>query len=60
MCDGRYYYIGTSEHAYPEKLEGFVNNIGLDGGFYLFDPKTKMSKFFKAERTNAVHSIITL
>ena len=58
--DGRYYYIGTSEHAYPEKLEGFVNNIGLDGGFYLFDPKTKMSKFFKAERTNAVHSIITL
>jgi len=53
--DGRYYYVGASEHRYPEKLN--TDNISLDAGFYLFDPATKMSRFFPIPQTEAVHSI---
>ena len=42
--DGKYFYIGITEHRYPEKLLGISNNIGIDTGFFVFDPISKMSK----------------
>ena len=38
--DGRYYFIGATEHRYPEKLKGISLNISLDTGLYVFDPET--------------------
>ena len=56
--DGRYYYVGASEHRYPEKLKGISDNISLDAGFYLFDPESKMSRFFKMDEVESVHSLV--
>ncbi len=54
--DGKYYYVGASEHRYPDKLDS--DNIGLDAGFFLFDPDSKMSRFFKLAQTDSVHSLM--
>lgn len=54
--DGRYYYVGATEHRYPEKLN--TDQISLDTGFYIFDPKNKMSRFFPLPQTEAVHSVV--
>jgi len=56
--DGKYYYIGTTEHRYPEKLKGQSLNIMLDTGFYAFDINTKMSRFFKMNMVETIHSLI--
>jgi len=58
--DGEYFYIGITEHRYPEKLQGILNNIGLNCGFYLFDANTKMSKFFNFKNDTSIYSIIIL
>ena len=58
--DGKYFYIATTEHRYPEKLEGISNNISLDTGFYIFDSKTKMSKFHTINNIESIHSIIVI
>ena len=56
--DGKYYYIGITEHRYPEKLYGISDNISMDTGFYVFDPKTKMSKFVNLTNIESIHSLI--
>lgn len=58
--DGKYFYVGTSEHRYPEKLRGLSYNISLDTGFFMFDAATKMSKFFPLEEAETMHSLVTI
>jgi len=58
--DGRYYYVGTTEHRYPEKLHGLSRNISLDTGFHIFDAKNKMSRFFSLPVTDGVHSVLVV
>lgn len=55
--DGRYFFIGSTEHRYPEKLKGASLNISLDTGFVIFDAETKMSRFCPLPQTEAVHSL---
>lgn len=55
-----YYYIGASEHRYPEKLAGISNNIGLDAGVYIFDAESKMSRFLPVRETESIHSLLVL
>ena len=55
--DGRYFFIGSTEHRYPEKLKGVSLNISLDTGFVIFDAETKMSRFCPLPQTEAVHSL---
>ncbi len=54
--DGQYFYVGSTEHRYPEKLDS--DQISLDTGFYIFDPRSKMSRFFAMPQIEAVHSIL--
>jgi hypothetical protein len=56
--DGCYYFIGATEHRYPEKLKGISLNISLDTGLYVFDAETKMSRFLELRQAEAVHSLI--
>lgn len=56
--DGRYFFIGATEHRYPEKLKGLSLNIALDTGFHVFDPETKMSRFLELRQAETVHSLI--
>jgi len=58
--DGEYYYIGITEHRYPEKLHGRSNNISLDTGFFVFDPRTKMSKFYSLDFIGSIHDILVI
>ena len=58
--DGKYFYIGATEHRYPEKLKGISNNISLDTGIYIFDSTSKLSKFYSLDNIEAIHSIITI
>ena len=58
--DGKYYYIATTQHRYPEKLIGISDNISMDTGFFLFDPETKMSKFYAMDYTESIHSLILM
>ena len=58
--DGKYYYVGASEHRYPEKLKNQSLNISLDAGFYIFDPESKMSRFLVMREIESVHSVLIL
>ena len=58
--DGKYWFVGTTGHRYPEKLIGWTDNISLDCGFFMFDEKTKMSKFFKINNCESIHSLVVL
>ena len=58
--DGKYYFIATTGHRYPEKLMNTLDNISLDCGFYVFDEKTKLSKFFNIDSCESVHSLIVI
>ena len=58
--DGKYYYIGASEHRYPEKLKNQSCNISLDAGFYIFDPDSKMSRFIIMNGIESVHSVLIM
>ena len=58
--DGKYYYIATTQHRYPEKLIGISSNVSMDTGFFVFDPETKMSKFYSMDYTESIHSLILL
>ena len=55
-----YYFIGASEHRYPEKLKGISNNISLDSGIYIFDSESKMSRFLPVCETESIHSLIVV
>ena len=56
--DGKYFYIGVSEHRYPEKLKDLSDNISLDSGFHILDPETRMSRFFPLRQSETVHSVL--
>ena len=58
--DGRYYYIGLSEHRHPQKLLGVSDNISLDTGVAVFDPDSAMTRFFPLREAESVHSLICL
>lgn len=58
--DNKYFYIGITEHRYPEKLLSISNNISLDTGFYIFDPISKMSKFYNMNNIESIHSLMIL
>jgi hypothetical protein len=56
--DGRFFFVGVSEHRYPEKLKGTSENISLDSGFHVFDPGSRMSRFFPLRQPKTVHSVL--
>jgi len=58
--DNKYFYIGITEHRYPEKLLGISNNISMDTGFYIFDSISKMSKFYNLKNIESIHSLMIL
>ena len=61
LCyDGKYFYIGATEHRYPEKLVNISTNISLDTGFYVFDSNSSMTKFFSMPNIQSIHSILSL
>jgi hypothetical protein len=57
LYDAPYFIIGASEHRYPEKIKDISMNISLNAGIYLFDPESKMSKFFNIPEINSIHDI---
>ena len=58
--DGRYFYIGTSENRYFDRLKGLSQSILVNGGFYLFDADSKATKFFSMPQVRQVHSLLPL
>lgn len=58
--DGRYYFIGQSESMYSSRLAGISKNLMLNAGFYLFDNKMKVSRFFSLPEHMNVHDIVCL
>ena len=56
--DGNFFYIGQTEHRYPEKLTNYKQSISMDVGIIVFDPKSKMSKFYPTPNIDSIHSII--
>ena len=56
--DGKYFYIGCTQHRYPEKLTGISQNVGMNTGFHIFDPETKMSRFINMDNAESIHSIL--
>jgi hypothetical protein len=58
--DDKYFYIGMTEHRYPEKLLGIKDNISMDTGIFVFDKTTKMSKFYEMKNIESIHSLMVL
>ena len=58
--DGKFFFVGVSEHRYPEKLYGDSLNIGLDAGVIVFDDNTKMSRFIAMPQITSIHALITI
>lgn len=56
--DNKYFYIGVTEHRYPEKIFSQKKHASLDVGIHVFDPKAKISKFIPCSFINSIHSII--
>ncbi|MGM0609277.1 MAG: DUF4915 domain-containing protein, partial [Candidatus Muiribacteriota bacterium] len=44
--DGKYFYIGQSEHRYFDRLKGINENISLNCGIHLYDDVNKASRFY--------------
>lgn len=55
--DGKYYFIGQSEDMYTSELFGIKNNIMLNAGVYLYDQKTKVSRFYSFPDLSNIHDI---
>lgn len=58
--DGSYFYIGMTEHRYPEKLAGIRTNINMNTGFFVFDPETKMSRFVDLPFIESIHAVLVI
>ncbi len=56
--DGRFYYVGQTENMYISRLIGERKNIMINAGFYLFDIKTKASRFFPMFGNMNVHDLL--
>jgi hypothetical protein len=56
--DGRYHFIGLSQHRHPDMLRGQRNLISIDSGVAVFDAETCMSKFISFPNAESIHSLI--
>lgn len=56
--DGKYFFIGVSEHRYPEKVRKGLDSIALDTGFHVLDPSSRMSRFFPLFQSETIHSVL--
>ena len=54
------FLMATSEHRYPERLKSFSDNIQLSCGVYVFNVKTKLSKFYEINSTNSIHDVLII
>jgi hypothetical protein len=52
-----YYFIGQSIHRYFKRAIDLSNIISMDAGIYIFEPKTKATRFVK---TDGIYDINTL
>jgi len=52
--DGRFYYVGQSQHRYIGRRLGTANNISLDSGIFLLDEETRATRF------HSVHDIVDI
>jgi Domain of unknown function (DUF4915) len=55
--DGKYYFIGQSEDMYTSELFGIKDNIMINAGVYLFDVKTRVSRFYSFPDLSNIHDI---
>lgn len=55
--DGKYYYIGQSEHRYFDRLKDISKNIHLNCGIHTYDPVHKASRFYSFENLTNIHTI---
>ncbi len=58
--DGRFYFIGQSEDMYTSELFGIKDNIMINAGFYLFDNKTNVSRFYSIPEMSNIHDLLPL
>jgi len=58
--DGRFFYVGQSESMYMSRLSGISDNIMMNAGFYLFDIKTKASRFYPFMDMVNIHDILVM
>lgn len=57
--DGKYYYIGQSEHRYFDRLKDVSNNIHINCGIHVYDEVSKASRFYQLdEYISNIHSIM--
>lgn len=57
--DGNYFFIGITEHRYPEKLYGISKCIGIDTGISIVHPSTKLTSFISMNNIcESIHSVI--
>lgn len=55
--DGKYYFIGQSEDMYSSELFGVKDSIMVNAGVYLFDIKTKVTRFYSFPDLSNIHDI---
>ncbi|HEU5140604.1 MAG TPA: DUF4915 domain-containing protein [Bacillales bacterium] len=58
--DGKYYFIGQSEHRHIDRLQGVNGNITLNCGIHLYDPITSLSRFHSFDELTNIHSIVVV
>ena len=57
--DGKYFFIGISDHRATDKLRS-ANNFIINSGVFILDPINNFSNLIKVNNTSAVHSLIIL
>lgn len=55
--DGKYYFIGQSEDMYMSDLFGIKDNIMLNAGVYLYEEKSKVSRFYSFPSLSNIHDV---
>lgn len=55
--DGKYFYIGQSEHRHYDRLKDTTNMISVNAGIHIYHPETKACRFHSFERISNIHSL---
>ncbi|MBP7652812.1 DUF4915 domain-containing protein, partial [Candidatus Dependentiae bacterium] len=55
--DGKFWYLGQSEHRYYDRLDRIKNNIQINCGINIFDNASKASRFFNVDNVTNIHSL---
>lgn len=55
--DGKYYFVGQSEDMYTSELFGIKDNLMVNAGVYLYDIKTRISRFYSFPDLSNIHDI---